>query len=92
MNAQIYRYEEAVACWKLVTAPLLWVECAESETIKRMKIDAAHVAERRAAFRDLRFAAVPDAGHMLHHDQPQAVAALVEEFLGSSPRVRQSPQ
>ena len=24
---------------------------------------------------------VPDAGHMLHHDQPEAVARLVEEFL-----------
>ena len=24
---------------------------------------------------------VPDAGHMLHHDQPQAVARLLEEFL-----------
>jgi pimeloyl-ACP methyl ester carboxylesterase len=24
---------------------------------------------------------VPQAGHMLHHDQPEAVARLVEEFL-----------
>jgi pimeloyl-ACP methyl ester carboxylesterase len=24
---------------------------------------------------------VPDAGHMLHHDQPEATARLIEEFL-----------
>jgi pimeloyl-ACP methyl ester carboxylesterase len=28
----------------------------------------------------VRVATVPDAGHMLHHDQPGAVAALIEEF------------
>jgi pimeloyl-ACP methyl ester carboxylesterase len=82
VNPQLYRSEEAVACWQQVTAPVLWVEGAESGTIKRMKIDPAHVAERRAAFRNLRYATVPDAGHMLHHDQPHAVAALIEEFLG----------
>jgi len=25
--------------------------------------------------------AIADAGHMLHHDQPQAVAAAIERFL-----------
>jgi pimeloyl-ACP methyl ester carboxylesterase len=49
-----------------------------------MKLDPAQVAERRAAFRNLRYATVPDAGHMLHHDQPQAVAALIEEFLAAN--------
>lgn len=83
VNPQLYRYEEALACWRKVVAPVLWVEGALSETITRMKIDPAQVAERRAAFRDLRFATVPDAGHMLHHDQPRAVAALLEEFLGA---------
>lgn len=81
VNPQLYRYEEALACWRQVVAPVLWVEGAESETIKRMKLDPAQVAERRAAFRGVRLATVPDAGHMLHHDQPQAVAALIEEFI-----------
>ena len=83
VNPQLYRYEEALACWREVVAPVLWVEGAESETIKRMKIDPAHLAERRASFRDVRVATVPDAGHMLHHDQPGAVATLIEEFLRS---------
>lgn len=81
VNPQLYRYEEALACWRQVVAPVLWVEGAHSETIKRLKMDPTQMAERRAAFRDLRHATVPDAGHMLHHDQPRAVAALIEEFL-----------
>ena len=81
VNPQLYRYEEAVACWREVTAPVLWVDAAESETIRRMKLDPAQLAERRAAFRNLRHATVANAGHMLHYDQPRAVAALIEEFL-----------
>jgi pimeloyl-ACP methyl ester carboxylesterase len=80
VNAQLYRYEEALACWRQVTAPVLWVEGDESGLAKRMKLDPAQVAERRAAFRNVKIAIVPDAGHMLHHDQPEAVAALVEAF------------
>ena len=34
-----------------------------------------------AAFRSLRYATVQGAGHMLHHDQPEEVARLIEEFL-----------
>lgn len=81
VNPVLYRYEEVRACWREVTAPVLWVDAAESETLKRLKLSAADLAERRAAFRDLRHVTVPDAGHMLHHDQPQAVARLLEEFL-----------
>ena len=36
---------------------------------------------RRGAFRDLRYVTIPDAGHMLHHDQPERVARVIEEFL-----------
>jgi pimeloyl-ACP methyl ester carboxylesterase len=44
-------------------------------------MDTSQQAERRAAFRNLRHVTVQDAGHMLHHDQPQAVAKLIEDFL-----------
>jgi pimeloyl-ACP methyl ester carboxylesterase len=46
-----------------------------------MRMDPAQQAERRAAFPNLRHATVKEAGHMLHHDQPEAVARLIEEFL-----------
>jgi pimeloyl-ACP methyl ester carboxylesterase len=81
VNPVLYRYEEALACWRAVAAPVLWVEAAESEILKRVYLQSSQVAERRAAFRNLRYETVPDAGHMLHHDQPAAVARLLEEFL-----------
>jgi pimeloyl-ACP methyl ester carboxylesterase len=81
INPVLYRYEEARACWREVAAPVLWVEAAESETPQRLHMNPGELAERRAAFADLRHVTVPDAGHMLHHDQPEAVARLLEEFL-----------
>lgn len=82
VNPLLYRYEEVRACWQKVSAPVLWVDASESDTLKRMRMDAAQQAERRAAFRTLRYETVREAGHMLHHDQPEAVAGLIEEFLG----------
>jgi len=81
VNATLYRFEEVQACWREVTAPVLWVDAALSETHQRIGLDAAQLAERRAVFRSLRHASVAEAGHMLHHDQPRAVAKLIEEFL-----------
>ena len=82
VNATLSRLEEAMACWRQVTAPVLWVDASESEVLKRIGMSAEEHATRRKAFRDLRYVTVPDAGHMLHHDQPARVARLIEEFLG----------
>ena len=81
VNPILYRYEEARAIWQRVSAPVLWIDASESDTLRRMKIDAQSYAERRAAFRHLRYETLPNAGHMLHHDQPQALARLIESFL-----------
>ena len=81
VNPVLYRYEEARACWREVKAPVLWIDGAESRAPTRLKLDAHGLEERRAAFPRLRHVAVPDAGHMLHHDQPEAVAKLIEDFL-----------
>ncbi|HJT62787.1 MAG TPA: alpha/beta hydrolase [Burkholderiales bacterium] len=81
VNPVLYRYEEVRACWQKVRAPVLWVQGAESETASRLHLDAAQIAERRAAFPDVKEVSVPEAGHMLHHDQPEAVARLVEDFV-----------
>jgi pimeloyl-ACP methyl ester carboxylesterase len=34
-----------------------------------------------SAIRDARLTVIEGAGHMLHHDQPEAVARAVEAFL-----------
>ncbi|HLE65677.1 MAG TPA: alpha/beta hydrolase [Burkholderiales bacterium] len=81
VNATLYRLDEVRACWERVTAPVLWVDGAESETLKRMGLSAEEHAARRGAFRNLRYVTVQGAGHMLHHDQPEQAARLIEEFL-----------
>jgi pimeloyl-ACP methyl ester carboxylesterase len=89
-----YRLDEAIAIWNEVTAPTLWIGASESEakewngytddTVVPSSREG-HVlgtfASRLAAFRDIQFRIVKGAGHMLHHDEPEAVAALVEAHL-----------
>lgn len=81
INPVLYHYEEARACWQSITAPVLWVDAAESDIQKRMKLAADDYADRRNAHRRLRYVTVEGAGHMLHHDQPERVAQLIEEFM-----------
>jgi pimeloyl-ACP methyl ester carboxylesterase len=84
INPILYRYEEAHAVWRQVSAPVLWVDARESDTLARMKIDPDAYAKRRAAFARLRYETLQGAGHMLHHDQPGPLARLVELFLTQS--------
>ena len=81
VNATLSRLEEMLAFWRLVSAPVLWVDAAESKTLKMIGIDSQDYAARRAAYRSLRYVTVQEAGHMLHHDQPEKVAQLIAAFI-----------
>lgn len=81
----LYRVEEVLACWQAITAPVLWVEADDTEAWRWMgpKEEARVEVDRRIAFiPNVVTAMIDGAGHMLHHDQPQALAALIEKFLG----------
>jgi pimeloyl-ACP methyl ester carboxylesterase len=84
VNPLLYRIEEVQACWREVSAPVLWVDAAESDTLKRLGLSEVQHAERRNSFQNLKHVTVRDAGHMLHHDQPEEVARLIEAFLASA--------
>ena len=73
--------EEWVHIWREVTAPVLWVLATESRSMAWATANGEDWHRRMAAFRDLRLLRVEQAGHMLHHDQPEQVAALIENFL-----------
>ncbi|MGH8745266.1 MAG: alpha/beta fold hydrolase [Burkholderiales bacterium] len=81
VNPILYRYEEARAIWQRISAPVLWVDASESEALKRVGIGPEQYGERRAAIANLRHVTISGAGHMLHHDQPEALASRIEEFL-----------
>lgn len=81
INPVSYQLEEAMACWRNVAAPVLWIDGAESRTMERMRINAGDHEARKACFRRLSAHTISDAGHMLHHDQPERLAALILDFL-----------
>jgi pimeloyl-ACP methyl ester carboxylesterase len=80
-NPVLYRLDEAKACWRRVAAPVLWVEGGESQTLARLRIEGAELEERKRCFASLTTRTLAEAGHMLHHDQPEQLARMVEEFL-----------
>ena len=84
-NAMLFRLEEALALYAAITAPTLSIEASDDSLglwwKGRYTLEEYH--QRLQSVPDCRIALVADAGHMLHHDQPQAVAALIEGFLRS---------
>ncbi|MBA2962202.1 MULTISPECIES: alpha/beta fold hydrolase [Ramlibacter] len=82
-NAQLFRVDEVLELYRRITGPVLWVEASDDSLSQwwEGRFTLAEFHQRLAAVPDLRKAVVQDAGHMLHHDQPQALAAVVEPFL-----------
>jgi pimeloyl-ACP methyl ester carboxylesterase len=78
----IYKLDETLAIWAQATAPVLHIEGADSTTLNGLAqgLEAAEFKARFGAFADWRQETIADAGHMLHHDQPEKVAALTEAF------------
>lgn len=81
VNPVLSRIDELQACWRRIAAPTLWVRGDASNAPGWGGDDAIQFAERKAAFADLREVTLAGCGHMLHHDQPQAVAECIENFL-----------
>lgn len=79
VNPVLYRWAEVAACWAAVTCPVLWVEATDTDA-HRWAGEAADIARRVAVLKTAEVARVAQAGHMLHHDQPQQVARLIERF------------
>ncbi|BBL24368.1 MULTISPECIES: alpha/beta fold hydrolase [Comamonas] len=82
VNPQLFRVDEALAHYAAITAPLLAVEASDDSLAGwwKERYTLAEYHQRLQAVPDCRLARVEDAGHMLHHDQPAAVARLIEDF------------
>ncbi len=75
VNPILYRREEAQACWARMEAPVLLV------TAQASKHAANAGAEQMGAhLRNLRSVTLPGVGHMMHHEDPDAVAARIVQF------------
>ena len=83
VNANVYQVPETLALYQRITAPVLAVEASDDSLEKWNKgsYTLADYHERLRSVADARVVRLEDAGHMLHHDQPDALAALIEGFL-----------
>ncbi len=83
-NPVLYRREEAAACWRATTAPVLLVTGEASDFRARFRgLDPQ--SEAAAHYREVRVAQIAGAGHMMHWEQPAAFAALVRDAASRVP-------
>jgi pimeloyl-ACP methyl ester carboxylesterase len=83
VNAQLFRVDEVQAIYQRISAPMLCV-VASSDSLGgwwKGKYTLEEFKQRIAVVPQVTHAVIQDAGHMLHHDQPQALAELIESFL-----------
>lgn len=76
----LFRLEESKAIWRQVACPVLWVAGRQSWVVRDYATRPGDWEARRACFADVDETWIEDADHMLHHDQPEAVAQIIERF------------
>jgi len=83
VNAQLYRVDEVLALYARISAPTLAVQASDNslDTWWKGSYTLAEYHQRLTVVPQLQTAHIDDAGHMLHHDQPEALARLIEPFL-----------
>jgi pimeloyl-ACP methyl ester carboxylesterase len=83
ISAHLYQVEEALEIYRRISAPVLSVTASDDSLSQWWKgtFTLAQYLERLQAVPQLQSAVIADAGHMLHHDQPDALARLIEKFL-----------
>ena len=79
VNPTLYRRDEAEACWRQVQIPVLMLLAGQSQFLPGLGEDGTE-QRFRSVLRDLTLHTLPDVGHMLHHEDPAAVAALIVDF------------
>jgi pimeloyl-ACP methyl ester carboxylesterase len=81
VNPVLNRVDELLACWQRVTCPVLWVSTHETDGRGWRKDTPSQLAQRKGAFKDFSEVLLDDSGHMMHHDQPEKLAVIIETFL-----------
>lgn len=80
-NPVLYRLDEAMACWRRVRAPTLWLLGDESGALRRSGAES-DFETRLACFSDMRTEVIEASGHSIHLDQPVRLAGSIRTFAG----------
>ena len=83
VNPYLYRVDEVQEIFQRISAPVLAVQASDDSLGQwwKGKYTLSEYHQRLQAVPQHRIAQIDDAGHMLHHDQPQALAQTLEAFL-----------
>ena len=82
-SAQLYRLDETLEIYRRISMPVLAVEAADDSLSLWWKgeFTLAQHHQRLKMVPQVEMARVENAGHMLHHDQPEVLAGLIERFI-----------
>ena len=83
VNPYLFQKQESLELYKKISAPLLAVEASDNslEQWWKGKYTLAEYHERLQYVPKFQMAVIEDAGHMLHHDQPEILARHIENHL-----------
>ncbi len=83
VNPVLYQVAEVLETWKLITAPLLWVEGDLTDVSKWWghRYPRSEFDQRLAVVPNVQRVLLSPCGHMVHHDQPGVLAAHLAAFL-----------
>jgi pimeloyl-ACP methyl ester carboxylesterase len=84
VNPALYRKDEVLEGWKRIATPTLWVEGDETDPNRWWghRYPRSEFEARLALVQHLQRVRLSSCGHMLHFDQPQALAEALDAFLG----------
>ena len=82
-GANVSHVDEVLAMYAAITAPTLFVGASDDSMVGwyGTRFTLAEFHERLKSVQQVTSTVIPDSGHMLHHDQPQALARLIEDFV-----------
>jgi pimeloyl-ACP methyl ester carboxylesterase len=82
-NPVLYQLQETMEAWQRIEAPVLWIEGDLTDIAKWWghRYPRADFEARLARVPRVQRQTLSPCGHMLHHDQPEALAAFLLQFL-----------
>jgi pimeloyl-ACP methyl ester carboxylesterase len=69
------------SAWPRITAPVLLLTGADSNVTEAFSAQPQELQKRLGLLKSVQYVQLENAGHNLHHDQPERVAILIDEFL-----------
>ena len=83
VNPVLYQVDQILETWQRIRAPLLWADGDQTDIAKwwGQRYPRSEFEARLAVVPRVQRVRLAPCGHMLHHDQPEALAAHLAAFL-----------